>query len=104
MVHIPAFRPDRNHSNSGRDSGGYDFGTRPLFDRLVRMRVGMLIPGKWLLGFSLLLSISTLAAQVPSVTEDPQAKAVTQGKQRDTVAKPMTDKQRKRQADKLRKE
>jgi GWxTD domain-containing protein len=60
--------------------------------------------GRRFFNFCLIFSISALAVQLPVLAQDTQSKKVSQDRQADTTAKPMTDKQRKRQAEKLRKE
>jgi GWxTD domain-containing protein len=59
---------------------------------------------KAFLEFSILCLVSALAAQAPALAQAKKDKSKDSGQQRETVAKPMTEKQRKQQEARLRKE
>jgi len=59
---------------------------------------------KVFLDFSILCLVSALATQAPALAQAKKDKSKDTGQQRETVAKPMTEKQKKQQEAKLRKE
>jgi GWxTD domain-containing protein len=59
---------------------------------------------KAFLEFSILCLVSALATQAPALAQEKKDKSKDRGQQRETVAKPMTEKQKKQQEAKLRKE
>src|SRR5713101_2366523 len=63
-----------------------------------------LMRSKPFLEFSMVCLVCALAAQAPALAQAKKDKSKDTGQQRETVAKPMTEKQRKQQEARLRKE